>query len=109
MHRLLPIVLTLCAALPLTARATLDYHHWSEGYQFLAAQSFQHEGAQLYGLGPTSLPGIAQWALKIGADPGVEDAGQRNAVLFECGMHAREWFAVESCYALIQHLLDNYT
>ena len=24
-------------------------------------------------------------------------------------MHAREWFAVESCYALIQHLLDNYT
>ncbi len=32
MHRLLSIVLTLCAVLPLTARATLDYHHWSEGY-----------------------------------------------------------------------------
>ena len=53
------------------------------------------------------MPGIDQYAMKIATDAATEDGGTKNAVLIECGMHSREWFAAESCYWLIDWFVDN--
>jgi hypothetical protein len=48
-------------------------------------------------------------ALRISAstDENITDDNRRNSVLFECGSHAREWLATESCLALATHLVNN--
>ena len=99
----------LLASVPATTSraAELDYRDWSEGGLVMIAQSILHEEARVYSLGPITGSDITQLAMLISEDADVEDGGTKNAVLIECGMHAREWFASESCYWLIDHLLRN--
>jgi hypothetical protein len=100
--------LLMSASIAGTASAApIDYTHWAEGFGFLTSWELASDKAKVYDLGPSSADGIRQYAIKISLDPDAEDDGARNAVLFECGMHAREWFAAESCYWLIDHLLNN--
>ena len=48
------------------------------------------------------------YALRISADGDhVGDNYQKNAILFECGMHPREWLSIESCMRLAEYLVDN--
>ncbi len=60
-----------------------------------------------YSLGDSSVEGISVRAIKASLDADEEDNGDRNAILFECGMHAREWFAAQSCYWLLAYLATN--
>ena len=85
---------------------TMDYRDWEEGRMHLAqlAESGQLSTVRI---GPSSYPGVDQYAVKISELGATEDDGQKNAILFECGMHAREWFAAESCYRLIDYLVLN--
>ena len=85
----------------------LDYRHWAEGVLVMALQGGASSKMQVYWLGESSTAGIDQYVMKIATDAGVEDGGVKNAVLIECGMHAREWFAAESCYWLIDWFVDN--
>ena len=48
------------------------------------------------------------YALRISADGDhLEDNYQKNAILFECGMHPREWLSIESCIRLAEHLVNS--
>jgi hypothetical protein len=106
-RRMSLIVLTLSlTALARPARAEpLRYRDWTVGTSVLIAQSILHDTAKVYNLGEAS-GGTFQAAMLISEDPDVEDSGTKNAVLFECGMHAREWYAAETCYWLIDYLLQ---
>jgi len=47
------------------------------------------------------------YALRISADgDDVEDNYRKNAILFECGMHPREWLSIESCMRLAGYLVE---
>ena len=35
------------------------------------------------------------------------DDNRKNAILFECGMHPREWLTTESCWSLVMHLVNH--
>lgn len=85
----------------------LDYRDWVEGAAGMYIESLATPNAKLYNLGETSLPGVFQYAIKFGSDAEKEDSGLKNAVLIECGMHGREWFAAESCYWFVDHLVRN--
>ncbi len=106
--RLLSVAVAAALVVPVTARAAeIDYRTWSEGLLVMLVQDLFTSKAKLYNLGESSTPGINQYGLLISEDADDEDAGTKNAVVFECGMHAREWFAVESCYWLIDYLYFN--
>jgi len=51
------------------------------------------------------------YALRISADAtdSNPDNYDKNGILFECGMHPREWLASESCLMLAQYLASNRT
>lgn len=85
----------------------LDYRDAVEGAAAMYIETLAGANAKLYNLGETSLPGTPQYAIKFSTAPEIEDGGDKNAVLIECGMHAREWFAAESCYWLVDHLVLN--
>ncbi len=85
---------------------TMNYTSWQEGSLEMHALARKHPEASVHVLGESSTPGIYQKAIKISLG-GAEDDPERNSILFECGMHAREWYAAESCYSLIEYLLDN--
>jgi len=47
------------------------------------------------------------YALRISADGDhMEDNYRKNAILFECGMHPREWLSIESCMRLAGYLVE---
>ena len=100
-HFLAAVVL---AAYPITASAVMDYTHWAEGAIIMIAQDLFSSKANVINIGESSKPGIYQFAIKYGRDPEQQDNSAKNAVLFECGMHAREWYATESCYWLMDYL-----
>ena len=85
----------------------LDYRDSVEGAAGMYIEDLASPNAKLYNLGETSLAGVPQYAIKFGTDPEIEDSGTKNSILIECGMHAREWFAAESCYWLVDHLIAN--
>jgi len=87
------------------SHAALDYRDWAEGTSVLIAQSILYGQAKLYTLGEVSDPTVFQVGMLISEDADVEDGGQKNALMIECGMHAREWYATEACYWVIDHLL----
>lgn len=102
-----PAVALLLSVSPAPSRATeLNYRDWSEGGLGMIVQSIAYEEAHVYSLGPIGDTDFMQLAMLIAADADVEDGGEKNAVLIECGMHGREWFASESCYWLVDHLLQ---
>jgi hypothetical protein len=63
--------------------------------------------ANVISLGESSKAGIDQYALLIADDADAQDDGEKNVVLFECAMHAREWYAAESCFWLADYLVNN--
>jgi len=104
--RLLPLlVLTVLTFLArVSAAEPLRYRDWPVGTSVLIAQSILHDTVKVYSLGEAS-GGTFQAAMLISENPDVEDGGTKNAILFECGMHAREWYAAETCYWLIDYLI----
>jgi hypothetical protein len=103
----LAAILTAVLAGPAPA-AQQTYRDYSLGTLGMIAQSMVYDEANLIVLGESSTPGIYQTAMLISRKADMmEDAGARNVILFECGMHGREFFAAESCYWLIDHLLQN--
>lgn len=100
-------LLLVVAAATAARGSELDYRDWSEGGIVMIFQSILYEEARVYSLGPIAGSDLTQLAMLISEDADVEDGGSKNAVLIECGMHGREWFASESCYWLIDHLLQN--
>jgi hypothetical protein len=100
MHRIRSLALASFVILASVAAAharQLDYRNWDEGALAMLVQSALYDEGKLYVIGESSIPGIYQSAMLISEDAEVEDGGTKNAVLFECGMHSREWFATESC------------
>lgn len=97
----------LTATAPPAWGALQEYRDWSSGTMGMILQSLAYNEANLYVLGDSSTPGIYQTAMLISNNPEVEDGGAKNVVLFECGMHGREWYAAESCYWLTDYLLAN--
>jgi hypothetical protein len=91
--------------LPTRSHADLDYRDWSEGTLAMVAQSILYDQAKLYTLGDVTDPTALQVGMLISENPEVEDGGTRNVLMIECGMHAREWYAAESCYWFIDHLM----
>ena len=101
-------VLSLVSCTPETSPPEqLDYRDSIEGAAGMYIESLASPNANLFNLGETSLVGFPQYAIKFSTDTEVEDSGTKNAILIECGMHAREWFAAESCYWLVDHLIEN--
>ncbi len=93
-------------ALSTTAHAQQDYRDWAEGYGSL----YHHQDSgivELVRLGTSSRPGLPQHAVVVSLDLDEVDSGRKNAILFECGMHAREWIAAESCFRLVDYLVEN--
>jgi hypothetical protein len=111
--RYLPLLVLLALVLALvlvSVRATaepIQYRDWTVGTLVMILQSIVNDGVRIYPIGEVSDSGIFQAAMRIATDPDDEDPGTKNAILFECGMHAREWFAAESCYWLIDYLVRN--
>lgn len=100
----------LAAMLTLTTAASaaeLDYRTWIEGALEMWILDFASPNVTQVVLGESSTPGILQHAIRFSKDVSAEDPGTRNVVLFECGMHGREWLAAESCYWLMDYLYDN--
>jgi hypothetical protein len=60
-----------------------------------------------YKSNPTNPKSFPIYALRISANAldSQEDNYQKNGILFECGMHAREWLGSESCLTLAEHLV----
>ena len=105
-------ILLLTAALVLSTAprgwsGLQEYRDYSLGSLVMIVQSILYDEAELYVIGESSTPGIYQTAMLISENAGQEDRGLKNAVLFECGMHGREWYAAETCYWLIDYLLQN--
>jgi hypothetical protein len=96
------------SSIPMTAKAVMDYTHWAEGVIIMIAQDLFSSKANTINIGESSRDGIPQFAIKYGLDPDEQDDAGKNAVLFECGMHAREWYAAESCYWLMDYLYRHY-
>ena len=102
------LALFILTSMPPGAFAALQqYRDWSLGTLGMILQSLAYGEAKLYVLGESSTPGIYQTAMLISSNAEVEDGGTKNTILFECGMHGREWLSAESCYWLIDYLLQN--
>jgi len=99
--------LALLVATPSARAAPLDYTHWAESGVVMLLWDLLYREANVVSLGESSTAGIDQFALLIADDARDQDDGEKNAVLFECGMHAREWYAAESCFWLADYLIDN--
>ena len=97
------LAVAVLAATP--SPAALDYRDWVEGTTLLIGQAIAHEEVNLFSLGDVNDPTVLQVGVLIADRDDFEDRGTKNVVLIECGMHAREWYAAESCYWLIDHLL----
>src|SRR5262249_41839018 len=50
-------------------------------------------------------------AIRISAliSTAIDDDYTKNSILFECGMHAREWLATESCLSLAEYMVEHAT
>lgn len=49
------------------------------------------------------------YALRISGsiDEAIQDDPRKNSILFEAGMHPREWLATESCLMLAEYLVEH--
>lgn len=106
--RLMFALFSVASLLPLSPgqAAPINYRNWVEGHIHMFQQAAKYPEASVVLLGRSSHPAIGQWAIRISEDDAKEDDSSKNAVLFECGMHAREWYAAESCYWLMDYLLE---
>ena len=89
--------------------AQIQSRDWTVGTIVMMLQAYKYDQAKLYDLGTVSDGGIFQTAMLISENPDDEDSGEKNAVLLECGMHGREWYAAEACYWFIDYLLRTTT
>jgi hypothetical protein len=88
--RIVLALIVLTGTAPRALAELQEYRDWSLGTLGMIVQSLVYDEAKLYVLGESSTPGIYQTAMLISSNPEVEDGGEKNAVLFECGMHGRE-------------------
>lgn len=111
----LVIVVTAASALDAHAQVRMNYLDASELDQALLwAAASPH--AQVFTIGhsidyetnparpviyPIRAVRITASTVDRANDPG------KNAILFECGSHPREWLATESCWSLISHLVNH--
>lgn len=94
----------------------MDYHDASELGTALATAAISRH-AQLFTIGHSidyrtdpARPAIYPiHAIRISGSTSESptDDNRKNAILFECGSHAREWLATESCWSLVQHLVNH--
>jgi len=96
--------------------AKMDYHDVSEADNLLLlldasphARLFTIGYSYDYKTDPGNPSARRIRAIRISADTpdSVEDNYQKNAILFECGMHPREWLTSESCLMLAKYLVDH--
>jgi hypothetical protein len=97
----------------------MDYHDFAEtetALQWLDAVSpyvmLETIGESIdYETNPSNPTGYPIYALRISADtpPSDGDRHDRNAILFNCAVHAREWLTAESCLHLAVYLVENRT
>jgi hypothetical protein len=64
-----------------------------------------------YHTNPSNPVSYPIYALRISADTPHDDGDRhdKNAILFNCGIHAREWLSAESCLHLAIYLFSNLT
>ena len=99
------LVSLMALVLPSPAVAKpMNYTSWSEGAERLYRLAEENAHADIEVLGETSGKEV-QLALRI-RRAGTPSTKTANQVLFECGMHAREWLAAETCYWLIKDLVE---
>ncbi len=89
------------------APAAMNYHDFAETEALLQALDADSAYVNLEVIGesidyrthPASPDSYPIYALRISADSPdkVGDLHDRNAILFECAVHAREWLTTESC------------
>ncbi len=101
------------------APAEMNYHDFAEtetALQWLDAVSpyvmLEIIGESIdYQTNPSSPVSYPIYALRISADtpPADGDRHDRNAILFDCAVHAREWLTAESCLHLATYLVGNRT
>ena len=85
----------------------IDYSDAEEVIEELTSLADANPNVALYTLGPSSDPAAPELlAVKIGVAPEIEDDAARKAIMFECGMHANEWYARETCIWLIRALAN---
>jgi len=112
------LMLGLLLSLPSTNQAGLmDYRDAAELGDTLANLAAQSRHAQLFTIGystdyhtdprqPTHYP---IYALRISESTNerIPDDPRKNSILFEAGMHPREWLATESCLMLAEYLVEH--
>ncbi len=115
---ILAAMLLLSSALgpSLAQSPVMDYHDVSEARTLLRRLDADPH-ARLFIIGysydyrnsPNSPVSYPIYAIRISANTpdSVEDNHRKNAILFECGMHPREWLTSESCLMLAQYLVDH--
>ncbi len=115
---ILAAMLLLSSALgpSLAQSPVMDYHDVSEARTLLRrldadphARLFIIGYSYDYRSSPNSPVSYPIYAIRISANTpdSVEDNHRKNAILFECGMHPREWLTSESCLMLAQYLVDH--
>lgn len=95
----------------------MNYHDVAEAVSLLQALDASSEYVSLWIIGesidfrthPASPDSYPIYALRISADSPhkASDRGDRNAILFDCAVHAREWLTAESCLELAVYLTYN--
>ena len=105
--RVVASVMVLLASPATTRAATLDYTDWGESAIVMLLWDLLYPEANVVSLGESSKAGIDQYALLIADDADEQDDAEKNVVLFECAMHAREWYAAENCFWLADYLVNN--
>ena len=101
--RLLAFHLVATAA----AFGQMDYRDPDEGRARLVALAESVPGAKVWEMEETSTPGVVSWVLRVSSKADDRGNFERNSVLFECGMHGREWLASEACLMFAEWLLEN--
>lgn len=96
--------------------AKIDYHDPSELASALNAlrQSSAHVQMLTIGYSPSIPSGssVTRYPIKAvrissSTETSIKDNPDRNGILFECGMHPREWLSTESCLKLAEYFANN--
>jgi len=101
------------------APAAMNYHDFAETEALLQALDAGSTYVILEVIGesidyrthPASPDSYPIYALRVSANTPakVGDLHDRNAILFDCAIHAREWLTTESCLRLAEYLVQNRT
>lgn len=100
----------------LYARGLMRYYSFSDAEaELMDLDSSEHARVEIIGYGydysddVSTPPAFPVYAIRVSADTdsSIEDNPDKNSILFECGMHGREWLPIQSCMELARHLVNN--